>query len=69
MDAELGTLTNMNSWIVVKHGDAMNALGSPWVFKIKNFPNGTISKLKACLCIHGNQQIYGIDVFSIYAPV
>eukprot|EP00957_Ditylum_brightwellii_P198250 15106279-Ditylum_brightwellii.AAC.1 len=69
MDTELGTLTGMKSWIIVKRKARMNMLGSTWAFKVKWFPNGTINKLKACLCMQGNQQIEGVDVFGTYAPV
>ena len=38
-------------------------------FKIKRYPNGSLKKYKARFCVHGNQQIYGVDVFETYAPV
>eukprot|EP00957_Ditylum_brightwellii_P046369 3519658-Ditylum_brightwellii.AAC.1 len=57
MDMELGTLTNMKSWIIVKRKAGMNMMGSTWAFKVKWFPNRTINKLKTCLCMQGDQQI------------
>eukprot|EP00957_Ditylum_brightwellii_P104945 7999009-Ditylum_brightwellii.AAC.1 len=47
----------------------MNVLDLTWAFKVKWFPNGTINKLKACLCVCGDQQIEGVDVFDTYALV
>eukprot|EP00957_Ditylum_brightwellii_P206380 15348130-Ditylum_brightwellii.AAC.2 len=38
-------------------------------FQIKQYPNGTINKLKAHLCMHGDQQIEDVNVFDTYAPV
>eukprot|EP00957_Ditylum_brightwellii_P009167 693713-Ditylum_brightwellii.AAC.1 len=69
MNSEMGTLDGMESWIIVRHTDDMNILGSTWVFKVKRFPNGTINKLKAWLCVQGNQQIDRVDEFDTYAPV
>eukprot|EP00957_Ditylum_brightwellii_P062073 4710882-Ditylum_brightwellii.AAC.1 len=69
MNVKMGTFHGMESWIVMQHLDAMNVLGSTWAFKVKCFPNGTINKLKACLCVQGDQQIDGVDVFDTYASV
>eukprot|EP00957_Ditylum_brightwellii_P024983 1889292-Ditylum_brightwellii.AAC.1 len=69
MDLEIGTLHNMISWIIIERNPCMNILGSTWAFKAKRFPNGIINKLKAQLCIQGDQQIDSIDVFDTYAPV
>eukprot|EP00957_Ditylum_brightwellii_P054129 4099999-Ditylum_brightwellii.AAC.1 len=59
MDVELGTFTDMDLWTIVKQEDSMNFLGLTWAFKIKQFLNGTTSKLEACLCVCGDQQIDG----------
>eukprot|EP00957_Ditylum_brightwellii_P014729 1110292-Ditylum_brightwellii.AAC.1 len=69
MDEELGTLTDMKSWIIVKRRPEMNVFGSTWAFRIKQFSNGTINKLKVRLCICGNQQTEGVNVFNTFAPV
>ena len=45
------------------------ALPSTWAFHHKHFPDGSIHKLKACLCVHGDCQTYGVDYFESYAPV
>eukprot|EP00957_Ditylum_brightwellii_P147895 11261430-Ditylum_brightwellii.AAC.1 len=69
MDTELGTLTDMAYWVIIKRTNGMNVLDSTWAFKVKRLPNGTINKLKACLCVHRDQQIEGVDVFGTYALV
>eukprot|EP00957_Ditylum_brightwellii_P065321 4954186-Ditylum_brightwellii.AAC.1 len=55
--------------MIVKQEDLMNILDSTWAFKVKLFLNSTLSKLKAYPCVHGDQQIDGVDVFNTYAPV
>eukprot|EP00957_Ditylum_brightwellii_P056205 4260782-Ditylum_brightwellii.AAC.1 len=62
MDAKLGILTNMDSWMVVKQEALIKIIGWTWAFEIKCFPNSIISKLKACLCVCREQQIDGVDV-------
>eukprot|EP00957_Ditylum_brightwellii_P051787 3927669-Ditylum_brightwellii.AAC.1 len=57
MDAELGTLTDMKSWVIVTKTKGMYVLGSTWAFKMKRFPNGTIHKLKARLLGWASAQI------------
>jgi hypothetical protein len=46
-----------------------NILQSTWVFRHKRYPDGSLQKYKASLCVRGDQQIDGIDVFNTYAPV
>eukprot|EP00957_Ditylum_brightwellii_P052633 3990492-Ditylum_brightwellii.AAC.1 len=38
-------------------------------FKVKQFPDGSVKKHKARLCVHGDQQVKGADYFEMYAPV
>ena len=42
---------------------------STWAFCHKCFPDGSICKLKAHLCVHGDCQTYDVDYFESYAPV
>ena len=46
-----------------------NILGTTWAFKRKRYPDGSVRKLKARLCIRGDQQVEGVDYFETYAPV
>eukprot|EP00957_Ditylum_brightwellii_P209261 15361015-Ditylum_brightwellii.AAC.1 len=69
MDAELGTLMDMKSWVINTRTKGMNVFGSTWAFKVKRFPNRTINKLKVCLCACRDQQIEGVDGFDTYTPV
>ena len=40
-----------------------------WMFKIKHFSDGWFQKEKAQFCVHGDQQVAGIDYFDMYTPV
>jgi hypothetical protein len=40
-----------------------------WLFKCKQFPNGTLNKNKAQLCAHGGQQTWGQDYWDTYVHV
>jgi hypothetical protein len=47
----------------------VNMIMAIWSFKCKRFPNGTLNKHKAQLCVHGGQQTWGLDYWDTYAPV
>ena len=40
-----------------------------WYFKRKRYPNGTLNKHKARLCVHGGQKQWGINYWETYDPV
>ena len=45
------------------------ALPSTWVFQHKCYPDGSLQKLNASLCAHGDKQEHGVDFYATYAPV
>ena len=47
----------------------MNVLPSTWAFQCKRYPDGSVQKLKARFCAHGDKQVEGIDYFDTFAPV
>ena len=73
MKAELDQLSRMKAFIfvprekVIKEGK--RAIDSTWAFRRKRYPDGRVNKLKARLCIRGDQQQEGIDFFDTYSPV
>lgn len=69
MVKELKTLTDMECWDVVKRVPGSNVLPSTWAFKMKRFPDGSLSKYKARFCAGGHRQIEGVDFFETFAPV
>jgi Reverse transcriptase (RNA-dependent DNA polymerase) len=70
MEKELETFQNdKHAWDIIDCEHWMNALPSTWAFKCKQYPDGTIRKLKAGFCACGDRQIEGFDFFDTFAPV
>ena len=73
MRLEFEQLTSMKAWKVVSRQKAVDEkkkiFDSVWAFKRKRFPDGSVKKLKARLCVRGDQQEEGIDFFETYSPV
>ena len=44
-------------------------LDTTCILKRKRYPDGTVDKLKARLCVRGDQQEEGVDYFDTYTPV
>ncbi len=55
-EKDIITLEGMGAWDMVEREDDMNVINGTWVFKCKQFPNGTVKKFKACFCAHGDHQ-------------
>jgi Reverse transcriptase (RNA-dependent DNA polymerase) len=66
---EYDQLQKKKAWFIVEKKKDYNVLGSTWVYKVKCYPDGRVKKLKTRLCVHGDQQIEGVDYFETYAPV
>jgi hypothetical protein len=56
MTIELKTLTEMECWEVVTRVQGSNVLPSTWAFKIKRYPDGSLSKYKARFCVGGHDR-------------
>jgi hypothetical protein len=72
MQIEMNQLEEKNPWDVIPLSDVpegANILDSTGAFKRKQFPDGRVRKLKARICVRGDQQIEGIDFFDTYTPV
>ena len=69
MVKELKSLRNFESFKMITHPRSVNILQPTWSFKIKRYLDGGLNKYTARLCAHGDQQIYGLDDFEMYAPV
>jgi hypothetical protein len=61
--------TDLEAWDVIDREPWMNILPGTWAFKYKQFPDGTIRKLKARLCGCGYRQHEYMDFFDTFAPV
>jgi hypothetical protein len=69
MKIVVASLLQQRTWKSTPHSEAAHVLKSTWVFKLKRFPDGTPSKLKAIFCVRGYLQEEGVDFFETYAPV
>jgi hypothetical protein len=57
MQVEYETLFSKHAWTEVKRDKWMNVVPSTWAFKWKRYPNGSVRKLKARLCVRGDKQV------------
>ena len=69
MFGEITTLSKLKAWDQIERTRDMHVLPSTWAFKVKRYPSGLVRKLKARMCVRGDQQQAGIDFFESYAPV
>ena len=73
MGNEVRELEGKHTWDLEKRSTmeakGRKALPSTWAFRRKRYPDGSIRKLKARLCVRGDKQIEGVDFFETYAPV
>jgi hypothetical protein len=73
MDSEIEELVKKLAWDFVPLLEPerlqKQIFGTLRAFGRKRYPDGTLRKLKARICCHGDQQIVGLDVFGTYAPV
>jgi hypothetical protein len=71
IETELDTLMKMkiNAFVAADRKKWMNIVPSVWAFKRKQYPDGSIRKLKARICARGFEQIEGVDYFETFAPV
>ncbi|KAL7460567.1 hypothetical protein ACHAXS_001013 [Conticribra weissflogii] len=53
----------MGAWDVFECKDDMNVIKGTWVFKCKQFPNGTVKKFETHFCVYWDQQLEGIGFF------
>ncbi len=61
-----------NHWTIMNHHDMpidAKTIMAIWSFKCKRFPNGTLNKHKARLCVHGGMQTWGQNYWETYTPV
>ena len=69
MELEMTTLINMNTFSVIPRTSKVKVISSVWAFKGKQFPEGSVKKLKARLYAHGFEQVEGCDYFETFSLV
>ena len=56
-------------WHLIPPHPGLNVIDCKWVFKIKQKPDGSIDRYKACLVAKGFKQQYGVDYDDTFSPV
>jgi hypothetical protein len=56
MQLEIFTLQQQKTWTTVPQNSKMTVLKGTWIFKLKQLPDGTPSRFKACFCARGDLQ-------------
>ena len=69
MENEMDSLYKNYVWDLVELPKDRKAVGSKWVFKIKNAADGSIERYKARLVAQGFSQKYGQDYDETFCPV
>ena len=69
MQDEINSIHNNHTWSLMPLPLGKKAITSRWVFKIKEGPNGELSRYKARLVARGFEQTDGVDFLETFAPV
>nr|KYP32233.1 Retrovirus-related Pol polyprotein from transposon TNT 1-94 [Cajanus cajan] len=69
MQTEYNALLHNGTWSLVPLPPHRTAIGCKWVFRVKENPNGTVQKYKACLVAKGFNQQFGFDYHETFSPV
>jgi hypothetical protein len=68
-EEEMRTFKEMDVYDVVLCPKGHKVIGSKWVFRVKQGPDGSIQKYKARIIAQGFTQVKGIDFNQTFAPV
>lgn len=69
MTDEYNALLQTHTWSLVPPHPSQNVIGSKWVFKVKEKPDGSIERFKARLVAKGFHQQPGLDYHDTFSPV
>ena len=68
-EAEIESITKLDSWELVDLPPGAKPIGLKWIFKLKRNSDGSINKYKSRLVAKGYVQRYGIYYEEVFAPV
>ena len=57
------------TWDLIPKPAGTSIIGCRWVFTVKQNPDSTVDRLKACLVAKGFTQTYGLDYTETFSPV
>ena len=63
MEEEMNAIHEQNTWDLTTLPPDKDVVRCHWVFTIKDIPDGSIERLKACLVAKGYTQTTGVDFF------
>ena len=69
MTEEYLALLRNHTWSLVPLPENRKAIGSKWVFKLKQNSDGTLNKHKARFVAKGFKQVAGFDFHETFSPV
>ena len=69
MDDKYNALIKAQTWSLVLQTSSQNVIGSKWVFRPKQHPDGSIHRYKARLVAKGFHQNPTVDFFETFSPV
>ena len=67
-DDEILALSQNSTWELTTHPVGKHVV-SCWVYVVKDHPDGTVERLKACLVAKGYTQTFGVDYFETFSPM
>ncbi|KAA0066133.1 putative mitochondrial protein [Cucumis melo var. makuwa] len=69
MDDKYNALVKAQTWSLVLPTSSQNLIGSKWVFRPKQHPDGSIHRYKARLVAKGFHQNPRVDFFETFSPI
>jgi hypothetical protein len=69
MTQKFEALISNGTWTLCPRPLRHNVIRNKWVYKIKQHPDGTIDRFKACLVAKGFEQQCGVDYMDTFSPL